>query len=211
MAIRQIKKSIELPPAHLYLEDIEEIVELMTEVSKNLGRGNPEVDIGFKAGKKECDTLDDLKQLGGSWRRFEARVGSGSFTIDPFWGTKFYVPDQGHTFDRVLRLTTIREAKFRSLLLGIPWEFMFVWFWLSLYLFTITPHSKPWMIQFSLSLSSPWFLVYGPLRRTPHCGTKIFSRTITSNATNAGRGFKGNMDHLRCAAYYRGSVALGII
>ena len=59
MAIKPLPQSIptKLPPAKLYLDDVAEILQILTDSSTDC-------QASFVAGKSKCDTLDDLKDLG---------------------------------------------------------------------------------------------------------------------------------------------------
>jgi hypothetical protein len=71
VAIKPLPQSIptKLPPAKLYLDDITEIVQILTE-------SNPGCQATFVAGKSKCDTLDDLKDLGGRATHFVMNISS---------------------------------------------------------------------------------------------------------------------------------------
>ena len=65
MTIRPYPQSIptKLPPAKLYLDDIDEILQILTDSSANC-------QARFVAGRSKCDTLDDLEELGGRTTHF---------------------------------------------------------------------------------------------------------------------------------------------
>ena len=71
MAIKSLPQSIpsELPPAKLYLDDITEILQILTD-------SNPGCQASFVAGKSKCDTLDDLRDLGGRTTHFVMNISS---------------------------------------------------------------------------------------------------------------------------------------
>jgi hypothetical protein len=58
-----------LPPAKLYLDDINEIFQILTDSS-------PDCQASFVAGKSKCDTLDDLKELRGRTTHFVMNISS---------------------------------------------------------------------------------------------------------------------------------------
>ena len=72
MTIRPFPHSIptQLPPAKLYLDDITEIWQILTDSSPDDCRAS------FVAGKSKCDTLDDLKDLGGRTTHFVMDISS---------------------------------------------------------------------------------------------------------------------------------------
>lgn len=151
MTIRQVKKQLVFPPSHLYIEDIEEILDLMITADqtrqkrRELAVEKPAIE--FVVGdKKECDSIDDLKKLGGKWRNFKMGVGSGTFRASRY-ALDLSVSDEGQTSSTVLRLTTTREVKLRSFLLQIP--LWIAWPFVSLcpLLVFITPASKSWQIM----------------------------------------------------------------
>src|SRR6266853_6484160 len=71
MAIRVLQQSIptKLPPAKLYLDDINEILQILTDSSADC-------QASFVAGKSKCDTLDDLKELRGRTTHFVMNISS---------------------------------------------------------------------------------------------------------------------------------------
>ena len=71
MAIKPIPHVIPstLPPAKLYLDDITEILQILTDSS-------PEYRATFVAGQTKCDTLDELKELRGRATHFVKNVSS---------------------------------------------------------------------------------------------------------------------------------------
>jgi hypothetical protein len=71
LAIRPLPQRIptKLPPAKLYLDDINEILQILTD-------SNADSQAGFVAGKSKCDTLDDLQELRGRTTHFVMNVSS---------------------------------------------------------------------------------------------------------------------------------------
>ena len=71
MAIKPLPHSIPstLPPAKLYLDDITEILQILTDSS-------PDYQATFVAGRSKCDSLDDLKELRGRTTHFVMNISS---------------------------------------------------------------------------------------------------------------------------------------
>lgn len=71
MTIKPLSQSIptKLPPAKLYLDDIDEIVQILTE-------SDTECRTSFVAGRSKCDTLSDLKDLRGRTTHFVMDISS---------------------------------------------------------------------------------------------------------------------------------------
>jgi len=71
LAIKPFPDSIpsELPPAKLYLDDISEILQILTDSDQGC-------QASFVVGKSKCDTLDDLKDLRGRTTRFVLDISS---------------------------------------------------------------------------------------------------------------------------------------
>jgi hypothetical protein len=121
MAIRHVKKPISFPPAHFYLEDVEEIVQSMAAAGEAFGETHQ---IGFQVGQnKVCDTIDDLKNIGGSWREFVINVSGQTVSFYPS-GPLIGVFDDADTSDRILKLSLMREATARAFLRRVP---LFLW------------------------------------------------------------------------------------
>jgi hypothetical protein len=71
LAIKPLSQSIptQLPPAKLYLDDIDEIVQILTE-------SNADCKTSFVAGRSKCDSLSDLKDLHGRTTHFVMDISS---------------------------------------------------------------------------------------------------------------------------------------
>jgi hypothetical protein len=68
-----------LPHAHLYLEDVEEIANILLEATAAvLTRFREEAKVVYRAGDLQMDSIDDLRTLGGSATDFQVSVGSRS-------------------------------------------------------------------------------------------------------------------------------------
>jgi len=119
--IRQVKPEPDLPPAHLYLEDIEEIVEVLTAVEKERGKkfgyGDLEPPLQFIVKNRQCDSIEDLEKIGGRWTHFKVKVGSISFIVNPVSSYCF----NSTAFVRVQEIVAARRAKLKNLLLELPW------------------------------------------------------------------------------------------
>ena len=71
MAIKPLPHSIpsKLPPAKLYLDDLKEILQILTD-------SNSDCEASFVAGQSKCDTLDDLQELRGRATYFVMNISS---------------------------------------------------------------------------------------------------------------------------------------
>jgi general stress protein CsbA len=79
MATRPLRKEPSFPAVELYLDDVQEIVEIITRAFKDCGIAD-EISIVFKVdGKLECTTVAELQDHGGVAKEFVMTVGSGSF------------------------------------------------------------------------------------------------------------------------------------
>ena len=84
MVIRKIHKIRDknpetLPHAHLYLEDVEEIANILLEATAPvLTRFREEAKVVYRAGDSQMDSIDDLRTQGGSATDFQISVGSRS-------------------------------------------------------------------------------------------------------------------------------------
>jgi hypothetical protein len=68
-----------LPHAHLYLEDVQEITNILLEATAPvLTRFREEARVVYRAGDSQMDSIDDLRALGGSATDFQISVGSRS-------------------------------------------------------------------------------------------------------------------------------------
>jgi hypothetical protein len=115
MAIRTVRVKPDLPPAHLYLEDVEGIVEVM--VANREPWDDETKAICFVVGRRECDSFDDLRDIGGKWREFEAEVGSRRFAVSSY-GVSAHGPSP--IFDYVLGVMSARRSRVREVIHAIP-------------------------------------------------------------------------------------------
>jgi hypothetical protein len=70
--------SDELPAAKLHLDEVREIVEILT--APESGTSSDGFVVKYRVRDLECDTLDDLGELGGRARQFEIHVSKGGRT-----------------------------------------------------------------------------------------------------------------------------------
>lgn len=73
---RQQPPPLELPPARLFLDDLEEVIGIFREAQKwaDPPIQDQELNTTFQVGDWECDTLDDLRTLGEKTRTFHLEV-----------------------------------------------------------------------------------------------------------------------------------------
>jgi hypothetical protein len=68
-----------LPHAHLYLEDVQEITNILLEATAPvITRFREEAKVVYRTGDLQTDSIDDLRALGGSATDFQVSVGSRS-------------------------------------------------------------------------------------------------------------------------------------
>jgi hypothetical protein len=117
MAIRALKKSVprDLPEAILHLDDVEEICEVL--------KSPPEKwEVSFVVDDKQCDGLDDLKELRTRTKSFKLNLSAGrrsrTLSISKFWTEleiSDYPPDEPLRWSLYARV----EAIFKKKRLGI--------------------------------------------------------------------------------------------
>lgn len=128
--VRQIPE--ELPPAHLFLDDVEEITKILFEAQKESGESVVPVKYKVK-GKFICDTLSDLETLGGAVTQFEVRVGKNRLNLSRYsstwdiWGADPEI--RLATYAKLLRVFESRKMKLKAAVRDLPsWWFLFVYF-----------------------------------------------------------------------------------
>ena len=148
MAIKPLPQSIptKLPPAKLYLDDITEIVQILTE-------SNPGCQATFVAGKSKCDTLDDLKDLGGRATHFVMDISSPgkhqTLELTPS-STRIHIHeigDQLPAWSKYVNVAAIfekRRLRLKSVARALGWR-IFAGLWLlTIALWMFAPHAlKP--------------------------------------------------------------------
>jgi hypothetical protein len=82
VAIKQIRSSPhELPAAHLFLGDVEEITEIVANlVGAGVNKPDPST-IKYSVGDRECDTVGDLKKIGGKTKKFGIEAPTGFLIV----------------------------------------------------------------------------------------------------------------------------------
>ena len=148
MTIRPFSQSIptKLPPAKLYLDDITEIWQILPDWS-------PDCQASFVAGKSKCDTLDDLKALGGRATHFVMHISSSgkhqTLELTPS-STRIHiheVGDQLQAWSKYVNVAAIferRRLRLKSVVRALGWR-IFAGLWLlTIVLWIFAPHAlKP--------------------------------------------------------------------
>ena len=149
MTIRPFPHSIptQLPPAKLYLDDITETWRILTDSSPDDCRAN------FVAGRSKCDTLDDLKDLGGRTTHFVMDISSSgkhqTLELTPA-ATRIHIHeigDQLPAWSKYVNVAAIferRRLRLKSVVRALGWR-IFAGLWLlTVALWMFAPHAlKP--------------------------------------------------------------------
>lgn len=53
----------EFPPARLFLDDVEEIVHVLTELVQTRAQQNIKITVALSSGQQECDSVQDLPKI----------------------------------------------------------------------------------------------------------------------------------------------------
>jgi hypothetical protein len=135
-----------LPAAKLYLDDITEICQILTDSS-------PDCQASFVAGKSKCDTLDDLAALGGRTTHFVMHISSSgkhqTLELTPA-STRIHIHeigDQLPAWSKYVNVAAIfqrRRLRLKSLVRALGWR-IFAGLWLlTVALWMFAPHAlKP--------------------------------------------------------------------
>ncbi len=148
MTIKSLPQSIptKLPPAKLYLDDITEILQVLTDSSADC-------QARFVAGKSKCDSLDDLKDLGGRTTHFVMDISSPgkhqTLELTPS-STRIHIyeiGDQLPAWSKYVNVAAIfekRKLRLKSAIRTAAWQ-IFAGLWLlTIALWIFAPHAvKP--------------------------------------------------------------------
>jgi hypothetical protein len=123
LAIKPLPQRIptKLPPAKLYLDDINEILQILTDSSAGC-------QASFVAGKSKCDTLDDLKELRGRTTHFVMNISSPGkhqvleLTTSTTQIHVYEMGDQLAAWSKYVRVAAIFERRRLSLTIA-AWTF----------------------------------------------------------------------------------------
>jgi hypothetical protein len=152
VAIKPLPHSIpsKLPPAKLYLDDIHEILQILTDSTSDCRAT-------FVAGQSKCDSLDDLKELRGRTTHFIMNVSSPlkhqTLELTPF-ATRIHIDEIGDqlvAWSKYVNVAAIferRRLRLKSLVLSVvPLLFAGLCL-LSMMLWMFVPHAvKPLSID----------------------------------------------------------------
>jgi hypothetical protein len=138
--IKRIKElPTELPPARLYLDDVEGLVDIFREAAAHqswepLG-GEAQPRVSYQIGEYTCDTIDELRSLGNEAANFRIAVGKrGGYkvqiTVERLFSSvsSFGISEeeQWAVYAKVRAVFENRSVRWKSVLHGIPW-----WLWLT--------------------------------------------------------------------------------
>jgi hypothetical protein len=132
-----------LPPAKLYLDDIAEIWQILTDSS-------PDCHVSFVAGKSKCETLEDLEALGGRTTHFVMDIWSSGKhqTLElTNSSTRIHIHeigDQLPAWSKYVNVAAIferRKLRLKSVVRALRW-WIFAGLWLlTIGLWMFVPHA----------------------------------------------------------------------
>ena len=148
MTIKPFPQSIptRLPPAKLYLDDITEIVQILTDSSTDC-------QASFVAGTSKCDTLDDLKDLGGRATHFVMNISSPgkhqTLELTPS-STRIHIHELGDqlpAWSKYVNVAAIfqkRKLRLKSAIRAAGWPIFAALWLLTVAFWVLVPHAlKP--------------------------------------------------------------------
>jgi hypothetical protein len=108
-----------LPRAKLFLDDVEEVAELLKGAQGS--QKGAETDVKFRIGSYEYDSIDELQQRGGSTSSFSINVGRYSLTVGNYSTTWYggYGLDKSaewQLYGQLRHIFSARRKKVASLL-----------------------------------------------------------------------------------------------
>lgn len=201
MAIRLVPKQVprEFRPARLYLDDIEEIIQIFTEAENNrheklFFREDENLHTTFQVENKTCDDLDDLKKIYPPLaHNFFAGVNRSGFNcylrIDEHAAT--WSPygleenDEWGTFHKLELIFERRKLRWKSLLHLYPGAFYWIYgaatilliFLLPLLFINRVPRALTW-----IAIAPTAILVFG-LRLGLHTHSVVIFRTYAEHSS----------------------------
>ncbi len=158
MAITRQKKPVpyDLPPARLFLDDVEEVVAVFQDGTRyGLWPSEEALTLRFVVKDLECDSVEDLQELAGNTLQFSIEVTKGTgYVVELVAGsdtrsrvTFFGVTDDGKRllYARILEIFDRRTVMWKYILHRIPWWVYVVGIY-SLFLFLVQfiPALKEW-------------------------------------------------------------------
>ena len=146
--IRQVPR--ELPHAHLYLDDVEEICQILTDVyKKNSRSGQPEEPtLTFSTADRRMDSIEDLRELGGSATNFDIVVGDWGGSKVRFYSilrptleaSSLSTEDLWAVYGRIKTIFDNRQYHIKNTILSIPsWLGLSMWLLLAIVVQNILP------------------------------------------------------------------------
>jgi hypothetical protein len=165
VTIRSFSESIptKLPPAKLYLDDITEIWQILTDSS-------PECQASFVAGRAKCDTLDDLKDLGGRTTHFVMDISAPGKhqTLElTTSSTRIHIHELGDqlaAWSKYVNVAAIfekRRLRLKSVVRAVGWR-IFAGLWLlTVALWMFFPHALKPLPAYELPRLATGILIAG--------------------------------------------------
>jgi hypothetical protein len=139
MAITKIRDvPRELPHAHLYLDDVEEICKILIEVyKKNLRSGEPaEPTVIFSTADRRMESIEDLTELGGSATNFNITVGDWTSSKVHFYSGlnptleaySLSTDELWAVYSQIKNIFDNRQYRFKNMILSLPsWAGWSLW------------------------------------------------------------------------------------
>jgi hypothetical protein len=170
----------ELPNAHLYLDDVEEIRGILIEAyKKNPYRGSEpeEPTIIFETADSRMGSIEDLRELGGSTTRFTITVGPFHRSQIRFYGilnpkVEIYslsTEDQWAIYSRIKAVFEHRQYRIKNVVGALPgWMGWSLWILLTIVTPNILPHLRHPIVSLTAylcaGLPALYFIVLRPSR-----------------------------------------------
>jgi len=149
----------ELPHAHIYLDDVQQICDILTEAVRAELKDGDEVAVRFYTKDLMMETVDDLKSYGGSLSDFRMTVSSRKYGANTSLSFSFfseptislYLQNQEAswaTYSKVKAVLDTRQLVLKNTLERLP-------YWLKVALWALAAFIVPLLF---VPLRTPWFV-----------------------------------------------------
>jgi hypothetical protein len=162
---RIVSVPYELPHAHLYLDDVEQICRVLSDASQTIPRENPIVTT-FSIKNLQMDSIEDLEKCGRSATNFRIKVSRGyselSIELSSFSSPKIHLYSLGDeaawaTYSKIKAIFDARQFSIKNTIIRFPgWVKFSLWAFFALFFpFVILGMRTRWVVDITY-----WLLFY---------------------------------------------------
>jgi hypothetical protein len=156
----------ELPIVKFYLDDVRDIVEILTPLTE----GHGEISIRFFTESSQCDSLEELGQIGGRTSSLDIQVGHGPFDSTvriKSYGSHLYLHGdelaRGNATNKIRTIFAANTVWWKNALRNLPLWTAFIpsvaFVGMMVLFYTYAPHEHAARRMFEIICFGGWFIL----------------------------------------------------